>query len=303
MSHYVYIVVNPEAGHPEPVLSTLHDVLHANDLDWDICLAKPSDHLPTLVHRALDAGADVVAAYGGDGTVAGVAEGLIGTDVPLAVLPGGTANVFSSEIGLDCDLAAACGHLYHDAHYASIDVIALERERHALIHVGAGFPARAVATADRAAKDGLGSLAYTVGGLETLLDPPHSQYRLVLDGEVIETEGTACMICNSGRIGQGDFALSPAISVCDGWLDVVVIRNLGALTLLGLTRDLVLGREPMSDDVQHWRARTIEIVAEPPQQVQSDGNTFGETPIRARIKPGALRVLVPSPNVLGAEVA
>lgn len=303
MSHHVHIVINPEAGRPEPVLAVLHGALRPMGLSWDVCVVKAEDHLPTLVHRALDAGADVVAAYGGDGTVAGVAEGLIGTGVPLAVLPGGTANVFSAELGLGADLAAACHHLRAEAEHAPIDVIALGCDRHAVLHVGAGFPACAIALADRAAKDGLGALAYTVAGLETLLDPPHSRYRLVLDGNVVETEGTACMICNGGGIGQGGLSLSPAISVSDGWLDVVVIRNLNARTLLGLTRDLVLGREPASDGVQRWRARTIEVTAEPAQRVQSDGNAFGETPIRARVKPRALRVLVPSPATFGVEVA
>ena len=181
-------------------------------------------------------------------------------------------------------------------------MIALERGRHSLVHVGTGVPARAVAEADRAAKDGLGLLAYTVGGLKALWRPPHSRYRLVLDGWKVETEGAACMVCNAGRIGQGGLSLSPHISMCDGVLDVVVLRSVAPLTLLGLARDLVLGREPASPDVQRWQARTVEIEAEPPQRVQSDGNAFGETPLRAHVEPGALRILVPSDAAIWNEV-
>lgn len=294
MSRHVHVVINPEAGQAEPALALIHRALQATEVTWDVCVAKPDDHIPTLTRRALDCGADVVAAYGGDGTVCGVAEGLVGTGVPLAVLPGGTANVLSVDLGLTSDLAASCAHVGDGAaSCVAVDVIALERGRHAVIHVGTGVSARAVATADRAKKDRLGPIAYTVGGLRALWRPPRSVFHLTLDGKRMETEGTACMICNSGRIGQGGLVLSPHISMCDGWLDVVVLRDAKPLTLLRLARDLVLGREPASPRVQHWRARTIDIDAEPPQRVQGDGNVFGETPLRARVAPGALRILVP----------
>jgi diacylglycerol kinase family enzyme len=168
--------------------------------------------------------------------------------------------------------------------------------------VGTGFSARAVAEADRAAKNGLGPLAYTVSGLKALWRPPRSTFSLTLDGRHIETEGAACMICNSGRIGQAGLSLSPRISMCDGWLDVLVLRDADPLTLLRLARDLVLGREPASPGIQHWRARMIEVEADPPQQVQGDGNVFGETPLRAHVAPGALRVLVPEEAAIWSEV-
>ena len=69
-------------------------------MTWEVSVAQPDDDLPALTRDAVQDGADVVAAYGGDGTVSGVAEGLLGTGVPLAVLPGGTANVLSAELGL-----------------------------------------------------------------------------------------------------------------------------------------------------------------------------------------------------------
>lgn len=292
MSH-VHIVLNPEAGQVEPALALIHRALKETGVAWNVRIAKPADHIPTLAQEAVADGADFVAAYGGDGTVSGVAEGLIGTDVPLVVLPGGTANVLSKALGLPYDLHASCGLLGTEYAVVDLDVIELDRGRHALIHVGTGFPARAVGVAGRVEKNGLGPLAYTLGGLKALWNPPHSEFRLVLDGVNVATEGAACMICNTGRIGQGGVSLSPRISMFDGWLDVVVLRDLRPLTLLSLARDLVLGREPTSSSVQTWRSRTIEIEADPPQQVQGDGTVFGETPVRACVVPGGLRVLVP----------
>lgn len=291
MSRHVHIVINPKAGQAEPALTVIHRALEPLDLTWDVSVVKPGDDVPALVRRALSAGADVIAGYGGDGTVSGIAKGLVGTDVPLAVLPGGTANVLSVDLGLPTDLAASCGHLEGEAAY--LDVIELDGGRYALVHVGTGFSARAVAATDRASKNGLGRLAYTVGGLQALWNPPHSAFELNLDGRRVTAEGAACMVCNTGLIGQGRLTLSPDISVRDGWLDVVVLRDVRPLSLLSIARDLLLGREPSSDRVLRWRAREIEVEAAPPQEVQADGDLIGTTPLRARVLPGALRVIVP----------
>lgn len=301
MSRHVHIVFNPEAGQMEPALALIHKALRPTDVAWEVTVAKPDDHIPALARQAVEDGADVVAAYGGDGTASGVAEGLIGTEVPLAVLPGGTANVLWHELGIAADLATSCAHIGAESDFVEVDVIALGRGRHALVHVGTGLSARAVAAADRATKNGLGSLAYTMGAIKALWEAPHSLYRLSIDGQAVNTEGATCMVCNSGGIGQAGLSLSPDISMCDGWLDVIVVRNLEPSTLLATARDVVLGRTLTSPDVQHWRARSVEVEADPPQQVQSDGNPVGDTPLRAFVKPGALRILAPTEAAIWEE--
>src|ERR1051325_9730109 len=96
----IYVVINPAAGQDRPVLAILNRAFRAAELDWDVGVTKVEGDAARLARAAVEAGYDVVAALGGDGTVMEVAGSLAGTEVPLAILPGGTANVMSVELGI-----------------------------------------------------------------------------------------------------------------------------------------------------------------------------------------------------------
>ena len=104
----VHVVINPAAGQDEPILNTLNRVFKEAEIDWDISLTKQAGDARQQAQTAAQSGVDIVAVYGGDGTVAEVASGLLGTSIPLAILPGGTANVLSVELGIPATLALAC---------------------------------------------------------------------------------------------------------------------------------------------------------------------------------------------------
>src|SRR5919206_2640007 len=107
MSKRVQVIINPTAGQDQPILGVLTRVFHAAGVAWDVSITKKAGDARRFARAAVEAGVDVVAAYGGDGTVMEVASGLIGTTVPLAIFPGGTANVMSMELGISSDLAEA----------------------------------------------------------------------------------------------------------------------------------------------------------------------------------------------------
>src|SRR5690606_33636656 len=89
---HIQVIINPAAGNNEPILNTLNDVFSQYDVFWDVSLTHKAGDGEQLARQAVENGADLVGAYGGDGTVGEVARGLIGSEVPLAVLPGGTGN-------------------------------------------------------------------------------------------------------------------------------------------------------------------------------------------------------------------
>jgi hypothetical protein len=108
MTKSLYAVVNPAAGQPKPVLHTLNSVCRAAGVDWAVSVTMQSGDGRRFAQQALADGFDVVAAFGGDGTVMEVASALMGGDVPVAILPGGTANVMSTELRIPHDLTQAC---------------------------------------------------------------------------------------------------------------------------------------------------------------------------------------------------
>jgi YegS/Rv2252/BmrU family lipid kinase len=290
--HHVHIIINPASGHDEPVLSVLNRIFAPSGVDWDVFITKKASDARTYAQQAVSAAVDAVAVYGGDGTVTEVAAGLVGSQVPLAILPGGTANVTSIELGIPTRLDAAAALITSARGYRWVDMGKLN-ERIFMGHVGIGLEANMHETADRTLKDQLGFLAYPFAALQALRDPPLSHYALTLDGQTVEIDGLNCMVTNLGSIGLMGATLSADISVSDGLLDVIVIRN-AEMTSLAALAAKVTGLGNTSEQLPHWQVREANIVAEPAQGVTADGEVLGQTPVNVKVMPHAVRVIVPA---------
>src|SRR5690606_31252171 len=117
--------------------------------------------------EAIDAGAQLVIAAGGDGTVSAVADGLIGSDVPMGILPLGTANVLARELGLPLDPDATCAVLASSRETATLDVMRVGG-RPFFTQVGVGLDSLMIRDTDTEAKQRLGRLAYLWTAAERL---------------------------------------------------------------------------------------------------------------------------------------
>ena len=117
-----------------------------------------------------------------------------------------------------------------------------------------------------------------------------TNYRLTLDGEVVELAGFKCYVVNSGRMGTG-LTMSKTIDPTDGLLDVFLIDNTVASIASATDRLMHLPTEQAS--LYAWQARQVTLEVEPAQAVWMDGEHVGQSPVTATIEPGALRVVVP----------
>jgi diacylglycerol kinase (ATP) len=292
----IQVIINPKAGQDLAVLSIINDAFHAAGVRWDVSITNQAGDATRFARLAVDTGVDVVASYGGDGTVMEVASGLIGSDVPLAILPGGTANVLSLELGIPTDLAAACRLASGDeGQIRQIDMGRLNEDQHFILRVGIGLEAQMVEGADRDMKDRLGTLAYAIAALQAIQSPMVSNYRMMIDGEAFECEGISCQICNSGNLGGPGLAISSLVSVSDGLLDVFVIQKADMPSLLSLTREVLTREQPEHPALRHWQARSVSVTAEPSQPIQIDGEILIADTVSATLLPGAVRVIVPAP--------
>lgn len=265
MAKRVHVIVNPASGLERPVLHALNRAFHPAGIDWDVFVTKRDGDAHRYAEQALAAGVDVVAVYGGDGSVMEVASALIGKETPLAILPGGTANVVATELGIPSDLAAAAALICREPSHARAMDVGQVGDDYFLCRVGMGFEAQMVQGADRGLKDQVGSLAYFVSAMQALAEPDVARYRLTLDGQTVEVEALTCILANAGSFGAVPLSLAPDIDVSDGLLDVL----------------------------RRWRAREVSVAVDPEHVVQLDGEVWGKTPITARVLPGAVRVLVP----------
>lgn len=290
----VHVVVNPAAGQDQPILKILNTTLQAAGVDWDVLITKEAGDARRLAQEAVTAGADVVAVHGGDGTVMEVASGLIGSSVPFAILPGGTANVMSLELGIPTDLAEACALVVDPAAVVRILDVGQVGDHCFLLRASIGFEAAMVEGADRELKDRLGVFAYALSAMQTLNASRIDKYRLNLDGEAVEVEGLACIVANSGMMGVPGLSLSlaPDIDISDGLLDVVVVTRSDLPGILSLITNVVTGNEN-PNIMQRWKVREAVIHADPPLPVQLDGEILAETPVTVRVLPRAVRAIVP----------
>ncbi|MEX1018087.1 MAG: diacylglycerol kinase family protein [Litorilinea sp.] len=309
----VYIVANPAAGQDNLNVRELNVIYRAAGVDWDLGFTKGEGDATRLAREAAERGVDVVAAYGGDGTVAEVANGLLGTRVPLAIIPGGTANVMSVELGIPGNFLQACALLATEMlHLRRIDVGVVDG-RHFLLRTSLGLEARMVEGADRNLKNRFGNLAYGLSALNALRKPQLYQYRFEMDGRTIEDEGIACIVANSGNLGLPGLRLASNIEVDDGLLDVIVVSSADMSGIISVISSMMGQQRPeqvlnsnqtsQPGIVRHWQAQQIRIEATPNDVVQCDGEMIGETPKEVSVLPGAVEVVVPLPVLADVALA
>lgn len=288
----VHAIINPAAGQDQPILKTLNAAMQAIGADWDVFITKQAGDGRRLAQEAVQAGVDMVVVHGGDGTVMEVASGLIGSAIPLAIIPGGTANVMSLDLGIPTDMVSACALAINPAASRRRVDMGQVGEHYFMLRASMGFEAAMVAGADRELKDRLGVLAYGLAALQALANPPIARYRLSFNGQTVETEGLTCIIANSGLMGISGVYLTPQINVSDGLLDVVVVTETSLPALVALAASVVGGSEN-PPALQHWQVQEVTVVADPVQIVQVDGEILGESPVTARVIPQAVEVIVP----------
>jgi len=293
------IVLNPVSGIVRDKRETIEKILSEHpDLEVEICETKKAGDAKRFAQEAAKSGFDAVAACGGDGTVMEVADGLRGTDTPLAIIPGGTANVMSVELGIPADTAQAIGLLFREQlQTRKIDIAEMDSQTF-LLRAGIGYEAEISTTAARGDKAKLGRRAYFQAAFRRLKTLRRVRYKLTLDDRVVVAHGITCMICNSANIGLPNVQLGAATSVSDGMLDIFIIPSASFGSVVRVVASLFhsllpfLKRAPAP--IQHWQAKKVTVETNHRQVVAYDGEYFKKAlRTTSQIFPAEINVIVP----------
>jgi len=291
----VHVIINPAAGQDEPILNVLNDVFYPAGVEWDISITHKFGDATRLAREAVASSVDLVAAYGGDGTQMEVANGLLGSGIPLAILPGGTGNAMAHELNIPINLGQAAELIVRSPERRAVD-LARMGDNVFMLRAYAGLSSEKAAS--REEKDKYGQLAYVQAALKFLSKVPPTHYHATIDGEVIEGEALIVFILNAGTIGGVlgiDLPKVGDVNISDGHLDIYAVTK-GVQPVRAVSHHIFHHGESQAG-VYHWRGKEISLHADPHQEVWIDGELGGQTPFTVTAIPKSLEVVVPQKNL------
>jgi diacylglycerol kinase (ATP) len=299
-------IVNPLAGrsrrHSWPAFE---HALREAGIDLEVEHTRQARDGEVIALRTMQAGRRRIIVAGGDGSVHDVVNGIMSAgelhrEVTLAVAPLGTGNDWAKSLRVPTDALAfaemiAAGHtMQHDVGVIDFPEAKPPRRRWFINVAGAGFDAYVIGRLPRQVHS---TLAYLRGALGGLLSYRAPRFHIYVNGELIERRLLVAFVANAQACGNG-MQVAPDARVNDGLLDLVMIDDVGPLR--ALLKIAKLYRRTILEDpiVRRIRAETIRIEAEPPADVEAEGQIAGQLPAVFAVLYGDLRVTVPSLEIV-----
>jgi diacylglycerol kinase (ATP) len=245
-----------------------------------------------IARNAIENGADLILVAGGDGTINEVANGMVRSEVPLGVLPAGTANVLANELKLGKTMERAAESLAHSTkERVALGLLTNGGSRHFLLMTGVGLDAEIVYSLHLPMKEALGKVAYWIGGFSKL-GRRFPEFSVLANGREFRASfALASRVRNYG----GDLEIAPSISLLDDEFELVLFEGESSFRYLKYMLGVMAHRLRDLPGVTILRARQVTFSANPEARIhlQVDGEYTGVAPAGVEIVPNALTLLVP----------
>ncbi|MGB0562783.1 MAG: YegS/Rv2252/BmrU family lipid kinase [Spirulinaceae cyanobacterium] len=304
-SRTAHLIFNPAAGQGNP-MQELEQIRQQLEPQIQIRTlftqpeTDPAEQVREIVEKigpvAADSTEQLILASGGDGTVSAIASALVNTNIPLGIIPRGTANAFAAALGIPGNIPEACRVIRS----GTIRVVDTARcnDQPMILLAGLGFEAGMVDKADRDLKRQFGSLAYILAGVQQFTEQEPFQAHIEIEGQVSEFETAAITVANvapnTSILAQGFGQVIPD----DGLLEVTINTSKTRLeamnAMVSLFAAALVNSPSNREDVARLRTHRLEITTQPAQRLTIDGELHPADPtIVFECVPESLRVLVP----------
>ncbi len=303
-----YLIFNPVSGQGDPEMELAEIRAHLEP-QFMLQIWKtrpdrdPAEQAKDLIKEinAFDAegeGDSIIIASGGDGTVGAVASALQNSNIPLGIIPRGTANAFSVALGIPTGLKAACTNLLL-GNLRRVDV-ALCNSRPMILLAGLGFEAGMVDKASRELKNILGPMAYIFSGARQLVDQQPFHATMQIDGKEYRLDASVITMANAAPatsvMAQGFGEVIPD----DGLLEVIVAspkdRMSGLSVLSSLAWSAIMSSSANhNNNIACFRTKELQIELDDVQKLVIDGEVLDAKTITLSVNPEALQVVAPIP--------
>ncbi len=260
---------------------------------WELWQTTASGEGTQLAERAVKEGADLVVAAGGDGTLAEVLNGTIGTSSQLGLIPCGTGNDCARTLGIALEVRSAVQNLLQgDAR--PIDVG--RTQGHYFLNVaGCGFDAIVAEKVNSGVRFLHGTAAYLAAIMLSMGHMHPYPIRLTLDDRTEDLRAILCSVANTKSYGGG-MLIAPDAEIDDGLFDVCILGDTGKIEFLRAFPTVFTGKHIHHPKVRMERARYVKIESETPLPILVDGEVIGTTPVEFQIFPQAVKMRLPHPQ-------
>ncbi len=300
------LIHNPNAGNGgsgrRRTLDAARHIFAAGGIHAELAETTGPGHATEIAQRAATEGRGLVIACGGDGTLNEVVNGLAaqknGHRVPLALLPGGTANILAKELDLPWDIPSAAEKLVR----GTVKEIALglaipleqpEKKKYFLSVGGAGPDGMIVYSLDIELKARLGILAYWWQGARQVFSYKFPHFRVVIGDQKLDV--SLAIVGRTKNYG-GPFKITTGADLFEDQFEVMALTTQSGLRYLSYLPTLWMGNLRGTEGVHFHKADSV--ICEPfnknPLYAQVDGEPLTRLPVEFKIVPRALKLLVPN---------
>lgn len=293
MKSLIVIIGNPAARKSEKEkIDRASFFLQQKGYKTEVLLTEKRGDAEVFARNYVEKKPFLILAAGGDGTVNEVINGIVHSDIPLAILPLGTTNVLAKELSIPENIHAALetavtrtpctvslGKIELLQHFPIIN-------RYFALMAGIGFDGKAVQEVNRSLKKISGKAAYVFSGLMNFLHYCPEELVFTIDGR--KYRGHGCIIGNASRYG-GNFFATPDADIREPILYTFIYQGRKRIDLLRYTIGVLRGTHLKNDDIHYLKSSTIAIYGN--AHIQVDGDYLGISPASVSVERDALRLV------------
>jgi len=280
----ILLIYNPFAGHgrAKKILPQVEAEFIKHNIEFELQLTDYPEHATEIMKEAKLRSFDAVVAAGGDGTLFEVINGYYQNrskkKIPLGILPVGTGNAVARDLELHVSKWKEAVKIISENKPRKMDVgkfTSHGQSYYFLNILGLGFVADVTKTAKKLKI--FGNVSYTLGVLYHILFLRSHKLKIIIDGEELERKNIFVEVSNTTY--TSNFFMAPNAEIDDGLLDVTLLGKMGRIGLLKAFPKVFTGEHIHLPKVETFKAKKIEITADPPKVLTPDGELIGITPV------------------------
>ncbi|HLV32892.1 MAG TPA: diacylglycerol kinase family protein [Chitinispirillaceae bacterium] len=273
---------------PHQFQNRILEYLNEFGIDAELIKSKSSENATEIARNCSKSNYDLVIAAGGDGTINSVINGLAGTQTTFAAIPAGTVNVFALQLNIPVEIRSAC-ELIAMGNVKQIDLGKVNEHYFSCLS-GIGFEAYIMNKTRPDIKGKIGPAAYVLSGIRHFFGYRFSKIYFTIDNKPQRDYGYIIVVSN-GKYYSANMILSPAASMEDGLLDIIVFKSKNPISFLRYFYKLENVKLSEYPDIKHLQVKKIKIEKHGNHYVHVDGEHYGHTPVEIDVVPSSLKVI------------